>query len=170
MPGSIRLRLKPPVSRKRIHLDGLRNRGIGNRGQSPFRSAKKKGSGVFVREPSGPAREYEYYCPKALRSTSDRSASLSLFYVVDSVQMQQASSERPPEAAGSRPASEEGKLELTAANTAGSAVAEGIPEGFRFAPWMGCRGRRGSRRPAASVRLDGHQLSHDTRATPMCLK
>jgi len=31
-------------------------------------------------------------------------------------------------------------------------VAERIPEGFRFgAPWKGCRGRRGSERPHASV-------------------
>src|SRR5438093_4779006 len=47
-------------------------------------------------------------------------------------------------AAGTRPASTEGKLELTKAPRSTIAAA-GIPEGFRSGlPWMGCRERRGS--------------------------
>jgi len=51
-------------------------------------------------------------------------------------------------AAGSRPASGEGKLELTEASCARANMAEGIPEGFHSgSPWKGCRGRRGSVEP-----------------------
>lgn len=49
-------------------------------------------------------------------------------------------------AAGARPASGEGKLELTKAPRS-RIVAAGIPEGFHSRlPWRGCRGRRGSER------------------------
>ena len=49
-------------------------------------------------------------------------------------------------AAGARPASGEGKLELTKAPRS-RIVAAGIPEGFHSRlPWMGYRGRRGSER------------------------
>src|SRR5574341_1979294 len=51
-------------------------------------------------------------------------------------------------AAGPRPASGEGKLELTEASCSRANMAEGIPEGFRpGAPWKGCRGRRESVEP-----------------------
>jgi len=48
-------------------------------------------------------------------------------------------------AAGSRPASEEGKLELTETLRSWTAV-EGIPEGFHLrAPWKGAAGGGGAR-------------------------
>ena len=54
------------------------------------------------------------------------------------------------EAAGSHPASGEGKLELTKVLRSMTA-AGGIPEGFHSGvPWKGCRERRGSGRPHAT--------------------
>src|SRR5574341_2328257 len=54
---------------------------------------------------------------------------------------------------GPRPASGEGKLELTEASCSRVNMAEGIPEGFRSgAPWKGCRGRHESERPNAPLR------------------
>jgi len=68
---------------------------------------------------------------------------------------------------GPRPASEEGKPELTAAPWSQDHGAVGIPEGFRFrAPWKGCRGRCGSEEPqAAGFRSEGKGAVEPGQAT-----